>query len=189
MPIQSNHSDHARQPHLPHHSAPAAHYGRFGTMSQLQVAAWARKALSMSNLAILDTETTGQWRTGNDEIVEICLIDKDGAPLFNTLVRPTGTIHPEASRISGITDDMLENAPRFSELAQTISDIIEGRGVVIYNAAYDMPLLAKEFQRSSLGLPVCEVRCAMLAYAAYRRVLELVMNYRADGSTDATSDR
>lgn len=170
MPIQYHKSNQPSQSYQSHHSTPTSNYGRFGTMSQSQIAAWARKALSMPNLAILDTETTGQWRTGNDEIVEICLIDREGVPLLNTLVRSSGSIHPEATRVSGITDEMLLNAPRFSELASTIAELVNERGIVIYNAGYDLPLLAKEFQRSGLSLPACEVRCAMLAYAAYRRV-------------------
>lgn len=117
---------------------------------------------------ILDTETTGQWRDGRDEIVEICLIGKDGAPLLNTLVRPNGAIHPEAARISGITDEMVANAPRFQELSQRIANLLEGRGVVIYNAGYDAPLLQDEFQACGIDLPTCEIRCAMLAYATYR---------------------
>lgn len=145
-------------------------YGRFGDMNRARVAAWARKALSMPNLVILDTETTGQWRNGHDEIVEVCLIDKDGVPLLNTLVRPDGSIHPEAMRISGITEAMITGAPRFQELAPAISNLIAGCGVVIYNAAYDAPLLRAEFQHCGMELPQCEVRCLMLAYAAYRQI-------------------
>lgn len=145
-------------------------YGRFGDMNRARVAAWARTALSMPNLVILGTETTGQWRNGHDEVVEICLINKDGIPLMNTLVRPDGTIHPEAARISGITDEMVAGAPRFQEVAPTIANLLSGRGVVIYHAAYDAPLLRAEFQRCGMALPLCEIRCLMLAYAAYRQM-------------------
>lgn len=146
-------------------------FGRFDAMSRAQVVAWARKALSLPNLVILDTETTGQWigSGGQDEITEICLIDRNGTPLINTLVRPDGAIHPDAARISGITDDMVADAPRFEDLSQAISNLVEGRGVIIYNARYDAPLLQASFQQSGMTLPPCEIRCAMLAYAAYRQ--------------------
>lgn len=144
-------------------------YGRFNDMNRARVAAWARTALSMPNLVILDTETTGQWRNGRDEIVEICLIGKDGAPLINTLVRPDGAIHPEATRISGISDEMVAGARRFQDLAQGIANFLAGHAVVIYNAAYDAPLLRAEFEHCGLALPSCEIRCLMLAYAAYRQ--------------------
>lgn len=156
--------------HTHTHSHTPAYFGRFSTMTRAQVGAWARKALSLPDLVILDTETTGQWKNGRDEIAEICLIDKDGTPLLNTLVRPEGDIHPEAARISGITDGMVADAPRFHQIAQTIAHLVEGHGVVIYNAAYDTPLLQAEFQRCGMTLPTCEIRCAMLAYATYRQI-------------------
>lgn len=146
-------------------------YGHFENVSRNFTAAWARKALSLPNLVILDTETTGQsWHGGIDEIVEICMIDRAGTSLINTLVRPKGLIHPEASRVSGITNEMVAEAPSFDLLAEATANMLRGRGVIIYNAAYDAPLLQFELERCGVGFPTCDIRCAKLAYAAYRQV-------------------
>lgn len=147
-------------------------YGQFNAMSQARVRGWSRTALSLPNLVILDSETTGQARAtgGRDEIVELCVIDRNGSPLINTLVRPTGSIHPEASRINGITAAMVAEAPSFDTLADALANILRNRNVVIYNAEYDAPLLFREFQRAGRQFPPCEIRCAMLAYAAYRQI-------------------
>lgn len=145
-------------------------FGRFDVMSRVEVAAWARAALLRPNLAILDTETTGQWSGGgHDEITEICLIGHDGEPLINTLVRPNGPIHPDAARISGITDDMVADAPPFEDISQALWNLLRGRSVIIYNARYDTPLLQAEFEQCGMELPSCDIRCAMRAYAAYRQ--------------------
>jgi len=60
-------------------------------------------------LAYLDTETTGL--KDYDQIVEICLLDNDGAVLIDSLVKPTVKIPLDATRIHGITDAMVSSAP------------------------------------------------------------------------------
>src|SRR5690242_11499372 len=140
-------------------------YGAFAGMSPATVARWAQGALARPDLRILDTETTGQkWAGGRDEIVEICILDRSGTALLNTLVRPEGCVHPDAAAKSGITDDLLTSAPRFSEIARQIAEHLEGKAVVIFNAEYDHPLLAAEFARCGQGSPAYTARCAMRAY-------------------------
>lgn len=147
------------------------HYGNFSRVSRTYASSWAHTALALPKLVILDTETTGQsWHGGQDEIVEICVIDKAGTPLINTLVHPHGPIHPDAARVSGITDDLVAGAPSFDAVAEVLANILRGRGVIIYNASYDTPLLQIEFVRCDCAFPPCNVRCAMLAYAAYRQI-------------------
>ena len=146
-------------------------YGNFSRVSRAYVSAWARKVFAHPKLVILDTETTGQsWHGSQDEIVEICVIDRAGTPLINTLVHSDGPMHPDASQVSGITDALVAQAPPFDSLAEAVANLLRDRGVVIYNASYDAPLLRFEFTRCGLDFPPCDVRCAKLAYAAYRQI-------------------
>ncbi len=144
-------------------------YGSFADWSPEKVALWARGALARPDLRILDTETPGQaWAGGTDEIVEICIIDREGTPLLNTLVWPEdGRMHPDAAAKSGITDELLAEAPCFSELAGQVAEQLQGKAVVIYNAAYDAPLLQEAFGSCGQAIPTYEVRCVMLAYHAF----------------------
>ena len=58
---------------------------------------------------ILDTETTG---LGDEaEICEIAVIRQDGSVVLDTLVRPTGKISEDATRVHGITDADVRDAP------------------------------------------------------------------------------
>lgn len=144
-----------------------ARYGAFAEMTVGQVARWARGALKLPTLCIVDTETTGRgpkWGGGVDEIVEICIIDGSGVVLLNTLVRPRGTMHPDAAAKSGITDAMLATCAPFSAIAKQVRGYLDGKHVVIYNAEYDTGLIAGEFAACSQAAPTYEVRCAMLAY-------------------------
>ena len=65
--------------------------------------------------AIVDIETTGRF-AGANGITEIAVITHDGQKIvdtFSSLVNPGITILPFVSRLTGISNEMLKNAPRF----------------------------------------------------------------------------
>ncbi len=115
----------------------------------------------------LDTETTGLRYT--DQIVEICLIDSDGAVLFESLVKPTIKMPSDALRIHHITDDMVKEAPAWPEVWPQVAAILQERRCAIYNADFDLRLM----QQSHLAhhLPwtaTLSSVCLMKLYAQYR---------------------
>jgi DNA polymerase-3 subunit epsilon len=133
-----------------------------------KAAAWARVILEQGAL-ILDTETTGL--DGNAEIVQIAIVTTEGRAILNSLVKPSGKIPEEASRIHGITDEHVAIAPTWPDLWPAVRRVIEGRVVVVYNADYDTRLL---FQSGLFaGIPMLEINrltewhCAMQQYAAW----------------------
>ena len=89
----------------------------------------------------LDTETTGFGPL--DEICEISIVDDRGEVVLDTLVKPTIPMNPDAQAVHGISDDMLANAPSFKDIANDLSIILSGNTVVIYNADYDLRMLAQ----------------------------------------------
>lgn len=93
----------------------------------------------------LDTETTGLDRT--DEIIEISIIDDDGATLLESLVRPIKPIPPDATRIHGITNDMVTRAPFWPLLWPNIRSILSGKLVVIYNVDFDLGMIRQMASR------------------------------------------
>ena len=60
-------------------------------------------------------------------------------------------IDPKASEVNGVTDDMLVNCPRFSEVEPEISGWLEGSDLAGFNSAkFDLPMLAEEMERVRL---------------------------------------
>lgn len=113
----------------------------------------------------LDTETTG---LGDDaEICEITILDVTGAPILDTLVRPTRPIPVEATAIHKITDAMVASAPSWPEVAERYAAAVAGRTVVAYNVAFDARLLRQTYQIHGLTAPVLTTACAMLMYAEW----------------------
>jgi DNA polymerase-3 subunit epsilon len=96
----------------------------------------------------LDTETTGL--NADDEIVEISIIDSDGAPLIESLVKPTKPIPPDATRIHGITNEDIQSARTWPALWPEVRSALFGRVVVIYNVEFDLRLMMQSHRRYNL---------------------------------------
>ena len=119
----------------------------------------------VKNPVFLDLETTGLQKS--DEVLEIALADADGRPLVNSLVRPlTRASWPEAQAVHGIRPADVADAPRLSDLLSEIAQAVQGKDLVIYNAAFDAPFLLRNGGGEALSAAAA-IWCCMERYAAH----------------------
>ena len=104
----------------------------------------------------LDIQTTGV-NAKKDRIVEIAIIDEAGEILLNTLVNPLQPIPDHARRIHGITNEDVESAPAYGEIAPYIERICKDKHLIAYNATMNTCFLPT--------IEPLKVSCAMLRYA------------------------
>jgi DNA polymerase-3 subunit epsilon len=120
-------------------------------------------------LAIVDLETTGTHAAA-DRITEIAVLEVDGLDVvseWSTLVNPGKTIPAEIQALTGISADMVQRAPRFSELAEGLYERLAGRVFVAHNARFDYGFLRREFDRAGFKFhakTVCTVRLSRRLY-------------------------
>lgn len=105
---------------------------------------WARQILADERALIVDTETTGLGVF--DQVVQLAVIDITGRVLLDTLIKPTRPIPQIATSIHGITDAMVQDAPRFGDIYNALLMTIGGERVVIYNASFDVTMLHQSDQ-------------------------------------------
>lgn len=124
--------------------------------------------LDSDNVLVIDTETTG---LDNDaEIVEISVLNLDGAVVFDSLVKPKNQIPAGASAIHGITNEDVKNAPTFADIAEQIQDIFRDHLVLIYNAPYDLRLLRQSSKLSGIDdawVDGLNADCVMMLYSRF----------------------
>lgn len=122
--------------------------------------------VTRGNFLVLDTETTGLER---GEICQIAIIDWLGNVLLDTLVKPVGKIPADASRIHGIYDRDVIDAPSWALLSPSIEKLLSGRDVVIYNAVYDRKMMHQSAEAARLPKTdwkgIARFWCAMEAFA------------------------
>jgi DNA polymerase-3 subunit epsilon len=101
--------------------------------------------------AIIDIETTG-GSPRLEKITEIAIYLHDGERItdeYVSLINPERNIPYFITNLTGITNEMVEDAPRFFEIAKKIVEMTEGRTFVAHNARFDYSFLRQEFK--SLG--------------------------------------
>jgi len=122
-----------------------------------------RKSLREATFSVVDLETTGSV-IGVDEIIEIGLIQVRGGKIvhrFESLVWSDRDIPPWVARLTGISNADLEGAPTFSDLAETVVDMLEGNVFVAHDIRFDLPFLRWEFARRGIGRPAVTGLCTL----------------------------
>ena len=101
--------------------------------------------------AVVDIETTG-GSPKTEKITEIAIYVHDGLTIvdeFVTLVNPEINIPYHITGLTGITNEMVADAPKFYEIAKRVVEITENQVFVAHNANFDYSFVRKEFR--SLG--------------------------------------
>jgi len=99
--------------------------------------------------AILDIETTG-GSPKDCKITEIAIFVHDGNKIideFSSLINPEVNIPYFITNLTGISNEMVENSPRFFEIAKKIVEITEGKIVVGHNVSFDYGFIKSEFKQ------------------------------------------
>ncbi len=115
-------------------------------------------------LVVFDLEATGLDLV-NDRIIQISYVkvspgDKDGEEERKSLfVNPGKPIPALVQQLTGITDDMVKDAPTFKQLAKQLADSFMGCDFAGFNSdRFDVPMLAEEFLRAGVDFDFSKCR-------------------------------
>ena len=125
-------------------------------------------------VACVDLETTG-GTAAQHRVTEvgIVLLD-DGAVVeeWSSLVNPCQRIPPAIQSFTGITNEMVADAPTFDDLRSEVRARLDGRLFVAHNARFDYGFVRSEFRRvgEKFSAPVlCTVRLSRTLFAEHNR--------------------
>jgi DNA polymerase-3 subunit epsilon len=151
--------------------------------------------------AIVDIETTGGY-ADNHRITEIAIFHHNGIEVtdhFHTLINPGRNIPHYITGLTGITSEMVLDAPPFEEIAEDIFRLLEGRVFVAHNAHFDYSFLKKEFEQVGINWQskkLCTVRLSRKIIPGLRSYslgslaeslgIEITNRHRAGGDAEAT---
>ena len=114
-------------------------------MSLLEIQLEARNLLQLNPL-FMHSKTTGAAEQA--EVVEIAILDSAGKPLMDALVKPKRHIRPDATEVHGITDEMVENAPKWSEILPEIEDLLVHKKICVYDPETEILALQNSYQNN-----------------------------------------
>ncbi len=130
--------------------------------------------MKFDKLVFVDLETTGTNPVA-DRITEIGIVEVDAAGRatpWSSLVNPGVSIPSFIQGLTGISNDMVRDAPGFAELAPALHERLRGALFVAHNARFDYGFLRNAF--SEAGLPfkadvLCTVKLSRALYPKERK--------------------
>lgn len=148
--------------------------------------------------AVVDIETNGGVK-----ITEISIFIFDGEQVvdeYTTLVNPECGIPTFITTLTGITDNMVKDAPKFYEVAKKVFEITEDCVFVAHNVNFDYTIISKEFKELGLSFKrekLCTIRLSRkllpgrksysLGNLCVSENIPLVGRHRARGDAEATT--
>ena len=98
---------------------------------------------------VVDVETTG-GRAGAHRITEIGAVKIQGGQIideFQTLINPERSIPPFITGLTGITQDMVKDAPTFEDIAEAFAEFMSDAIFAAHNVNFDFSFIKSEFGR------------------------------------------
>ena len=158
--------------------------------------------MKKQEFAIVDIETTG-GNASHSRITEIAIVIHDGEKIIDrweSLVNPQKVIPPAIFALTGITNEMVQNAPIFDLISDKVSEMLTDRVFVAHNVNFDYSFVRHELERAGLkwtARKLCTVRAArkirpgIISYSLGRLCksldIDLENRHRAGGDADATA--
>ena len=124
---------------------------------------------------VVDIETTGNGYKGQ-KITEISIFVFDGKLVideFTSLVNPEQNIPTFITNLTGITNAMVRNAPKFYEIAKKVEEITQGTIFVAHNVNFDYNIIQAEFKNLGFDFKrkkLCTVRLT-------RKIIPVLSSY------------
>jgi DNA polymerase III epsilon subunit family exonuclease len=135
-----------------------------------------RATLSDTRFAVVDVETTGSSVSSGARVVEYSAVFVEGGAVrgeYTTLVNPDAWIPRWVTRLTGILPEMVEEAPRFRDIAARVRESLEGRVFVAHNVGFDWRFVAEELRMADSLMPegprLCTVKLARRVLPGLRR--------------------
>src|SRR5215217_91041 len=113
--------------------------------------------------AIVDIETTGGFASGNG-ITEISILVHDGVSVtdrYETLINPLQEIPAYIETLTGISNEMVQDAPVFNDVAERIFDLLQDKIFVAHNVNFDFSFVRHQLSIAGYQLQsrkLCTVR-------------------------------
>lgn len=153
------------------------------------------------HFAIVDIETTGS-HAGGSRITEVAILIHNGKKIterYQTLVNPQCPIPFAIQTLTGITPEMVEDAPTFEEIAEDVYHLLQGKVFVAHNVNFDYSFLVKELKQAGYdwqASKLCTVRLSRKIFPGHRsyslgdlckiRDIDIHNRHRAMGDAEAT---
>ena len=101
----------------------------------------------VKKFVVVDLETTGNLPKKGDKIIQFAAVVIENGQItdkFSSLINPEKMIPAFIEELTGINDEMVLDAPLFSEIAEKVISLLDGSYFVAHNVLFDLSFLQEE---------------------------------------------
>ena len=105
----------------------------------------------LNKFVVVDLETTGNLSKKGDKIIQFAAVVIENGHItdkFSSLINPQKMIPAFIEELTGINDEMVKDAPLFSEIAEKVISLLDGAYFVAHNVLFDLSFLQEELIQS-----------------------------------------
>ena len=120
-------------------------------------------AAPLEEYVVLDVETTG-LQASRQRIIEIALVRMAHGHVverWESLCQPGRRVPAYITKLTGIDDERLDDAPAFGEVVDQVLERLDGAVIVGHNVAFDISFLNEELKRVGREPVVNEHLCTL----------------------------
>jgi DNA polymerase III subunit epsilon len=153
--------------------------------------------------AIVDIETTG-GHASSGSITEVAIILHNGKEIegkYQTLINPGVNIPRYITALTGISNEMVKDAPAFEQVASNIFTLLSNRVFIAHNVNFDYSFLNHNLRQCGFqwdAPKLCTVRMSKKIFPGHKsyslgnicRALDIRISdrHRASGDAEATAE-
>ncbi|MED4532158.1 ATP-dependent DNA helicase DinG [Metabacillus fastidiosus] len=116
--------------------------------------------MSRQRFVVVDIETTGNAPRKGNKIIQIAAVVVEEGKIIDrymSFVNPEQEIPVFIEQLTGISNDLVKDAPTFAEIAEEISSIIKDSYFVAHNVYFDFSFLQEELKQAGFEQLTCPI--------------------------------
>jgi len=111
------------------------------------------RQMDTNSFYIIDFETTGLSPSNGDRVIEVAalkIINNRIVDQYQSLMNPGFEVSRRITSITGISNEMLEDAPNNAEVIRFLVEFLDGNSLVAHNATFDSNFLKNELYEAKI---------------------------------------
>ncbi|ULT55454.1 ATP-dependent DNA helicase DinG [Neobacillus drentensis] len=108
----------------------------------------------LNKFVVIDLETTGNTPKKGDKIIQFAAVVIENGKIteqFSSLINPQKPIPVFIEELTGINNEMVKDAPLFTEITEKVQSLLEGAYFVAHNVLFDLSFLQEELLQAGSG--------------------------------------
>lgn len=134
----------------------------------------------MEEYIVLDIESPNTLTRSISSIGIVRVKNNEQIDSIYSLINPDDFFEPEIISLTGISPEMVKDAPKFNEFWSNIEDLLLNYPIIGHNINYDLTVISRTLERYGIKVPTFEYICTLKLSKRYLKLNSYALTYIMD---------